>query len=101
MPAASSTLRARSSCGEVNGSSSVAYAAVVGRDAAGIAAIHFAKLTRLLATGRLTSKTFFRPLAKTEGPPPAPSTNAYPYRATTCEAAFVSEVEKGPNTRSA
>ena len=39
-------------------------------------------------------------MSKTDGAPPAPSTNAYPLRAATAEAGAVSSEENGPKVRS-
>ncbi len=39
-------------------------------------------------------------VSKTDGAPPAPSTNAYPLRAATAEAGAVSSEENGPKVRS-
>ena len=39
-------------------------------------------------------------MSNTVGAPPAPSTNAYPLRAATCEAGVVSSEENGPKVRS-
>src|SRR5947209_17679706 len=63
-------------CGWVNGSSTVAYAAVFGRWPAGSPATHCANVTRLFLIGTETSNTLCRPEPNTAGPPPAPSTNA-------------------------
>ena len=56
------------------------------------------------ATGRLTSNTLWSAwldgVSKTDGAPPAPSTNAYPFRAATDAAGEVSSEENGPKARS-
>src|SRR2546423_318941 len=97
-PAAVRMLCASGICGAVNGSSTVAYAAVFGRWLAGNDATHCAQVTRLSLTGTETSKTLCSPCVNTAGAPPAPSMNAYPYLAATLAEGAVSSVENGPNT---
>ena len=46
---------------------------VLGRVLAGSDVSHVANGCRSFATGSVTSKTFFSPAWKTDGPPPAPS----------------------------
>src|SRR6266851_6771198 len=98
MPPCSRSIFAVSTCGWVNGSFWVAYAADLGRCDAGKDRIYCVKLTSKLATGGDTSKMLCSPWVKTEGPPPAPSIIAYPKRLATTDAGFVKRVEKGPNT---
>src|SRR5216684_6666106 len=100
MPPCSSSIFAVSTCGWVNGSFWVAYAADLGRWAGGKDRIYCVKLTSRLATGAETSKRLCSPWVKTEGPPPAPSIIAYPKRLATTDAGFVSREENGPNTTS-
>ncbi len=56
------------------------------------------------ATGSDTSNVLWSAwldcVSKTDGAPPAPSTNAYPLRAATAEAGAVSSEENGPKVRS-
>src|SRR5690348_3730400 len=75
-PAGSKMCWATGSCGWVNGSLTVTYAAVFGRSEAGRVATQWAKLTSELTTGIWTEKTLCRPVPNTAGPAPAPSTNA-------------------------
>ena len=62
--------------GSANGSSTIAYAAVLGRLAGGSDATHLAKGTIWFATGALTANRLGSFCANTDGAPPDPSTNA-------------------------
>jgi hypothetical protein len=77
---------------------------VLGRSLGGIEPIQFTSGTISSAIGRLTSNVswsaWLDTVSKTDGAPPAPSTNAIPYRAATAEAGPDSSEENGPKARS-
>src|ERR1039458_7015539 len=99
MPAFCRMACAASVIGSANGSFTWGYAAVFGRSLAGSAATQSANGTSWSAIGGLGLKMFGRFSWETDGPPPAPSGYAYPYRAATFAAGTVSSVENGPKTR--
>src|SRR2546429_2544848 len=101
MPPCFSNFSALTTCGNVNGSSELRYAAVKDcRCESGNERISYEKVSRLDSTGRETAKRLFHPLAKTEGAPPAPSTNANLSMPFAFSAAFVNKEENGPSNRS-
>src|SRR5215467_4196141 len=100
MPSDSRVACVFATCGLANGSSALGYAAVAGRWLAGKDFIQLMNGSSEFTTGSATSNTFGSFSLNTRPDPPAPSTNAYPYRCATCAAGAVSNEENGPKVRS-